>query len=61
MPGNYDSLTPHEGLDRIDDEVSAAYEEAGAPEAWRLSRYDIGHFETAAMRAEIVEYLREWL
>ena len=61
LAGNYDSLTPHEGLDRIDDEVSAAYEEAGAPEAWRLSRYDIGHFETAAMRAEIVEYLREWL
>ncbi len=34
---------------------------AGAPEAWRLSRYDIGHFETAAMRAEVVAYLREWL
>ena len=29
LAGNYDSLTPHEGLDRIDAEVSAAYEEAG--------------------------------
>ena len=61
IAGIYDKLTPPEGLDRIDAEVSAAYETAGAPEAWRLSRYDVGHFETAAMRAEVMEFLRQWL
>jgi len=33
----------------------------GAPEAWRLSRHATGHLETAAMRAEIVAFLRRWL
>ena len=61
LAGNYDKLTPAEGLDLIDREVKSAYDADGASKAWRLSRYDIGHFETAAMRAEILEFLREWL
>ena len=61
LAGNYDKLTPPEGLDRIDREVKSAYDADGASKAWRLSRYDIGHFETAAMRVEILEFLREWL
>ena len=44
-------------LDRIDAELRRAYAAAGEPEAWRLSRYPCGHMETAAMRAEIVEFL----
>ena len=61
LAGNYDKLTPAEGLDLIDREVKSAYDADGASKAWRLSRYDIGHFETGAMRAEILEFLREWL
>ena len=61
LAGNYDLLTPPAGLDRIDEEVSKAYAEEGAADAWRLLRYEIGHFETAHMRAEIVSFLEKWL
>src|SRR5438552_2630668 len=42
-------MTPPAGLDRIDAALRKVYAESGAPEAWKLARYDIGHFETAAM------------
>ncbi len=61
LAGNYDSLTPPAGLARLDRELRRAYGEAGAPDAWKLLRYDIGHFETAAMRAEIMAFLKRWL
>ena len=61
LAGNYDRLTPPAGLDRIDAHLRAVYRKARAPKAWRLSRYDCGHMETAAMRAEILEFLNEWL
>ncbi len=61
LAGNFDPLTPPAGLDRIDAELRQAYTEEGAPDAWRMVRYDIGHFETAAMRAEILAFLQEWL
>ena len=61
LAGIYDPLTPPQGLDRIDAELKATYAALGAPEAWRLSRYPIGHFETAAMRAEIMDFLERWL
>lgn len=61
LAGNYDLLTPPAGLDRIDAALRAAYARAGAPEAWRLLRYDCGHQETAAMRQEIVSWLAQAL
>ena len=61
LAGIYDRLTPPAGLDRIDDSLRQTYADEGAPEAWRLSRYHIGHFETAAMRAEILQFLTRWL
>lgn len=61
LAGVYDRLTPPAGLDRIDADLQAVYTATGAPNAWRLSRYATGHMETAAMRTEIVAFLREWL
>jgi dienelactone hydrolase len=61
LAGNYDRLTPPAGLDRIDRELQQVYADLGAPEAWQLQRYEIGHFETAHMRAEIMAFLEQWL
>ena len=61
LAGNFDRLTPPAGLDRIDAELQEAYAGAGAPEAWKLLRYEIGHFESAAMRGEVMAYLKRWI
>lgn len=61
LAGNFDRLTPPAGLDRIDAELRGVYQAAGAPDAWRLVRYDAGHFEGAAMRAEVLAFLERWL
>lgn len=61
LAGNFDRLTPPAGLDRIDAELQEAYAGAGAPEAWKLLRYEIGHFESAAMRGEVMAYLKRWM
>ncbi|HCE42199.1 MAG TPA: hydrolase [Lentisphaeria bacterium] len=61
LAGIYDRLTPPAGLDKIDRELKKAYGKIGAKDFWKLSRYDIGHYETAAMRAEIIEFLKKYI
>ncbi|MCB0066526.1 MAG: alpha/beta hydrolase, partial [Caldilineaceae bacterium] len=61
LAGNHDPLTPRAGLDRIDAELRRVYAEQGAAEAWQMKRYEIGHFETAEMRAEVLAFLKQWL
>ncbi len=61
LAGNYDALTPPAGLDRIDATLRQAYADAGASDAWELQRYDVGHIETAAMRASAIAFLAKWL
>jgi len=61
LAGNYDPLTPPAGLDRIDAYLKQVYAAKCAPEAWRLVRHDVGHIETAAMRAEALKFLQLWL
>lgn len=61
LAGDLDNLTPPKGLDRLDRELTIAYAESGAPDAWKLSRYPVGHTETSAMRREALEWLGKWL
>jgi dienelactone hydrolase len=61
IAGNYDPLTPPAGLDRIDTALRQTYEAAGASDAWQMRRYEVGHFETAAMRSEVMGFLAKWL
>jgi len=61
LAGNYDRLTPPDGLDVVDAELRAVYRAEDAPGAWKMVRHDIGHLETAAMRAEALSFLGHWL
>jgi len=61
LAGNHDRLTPPAGLDRVDMELRQVYEALGAGDAWKLKRYETGHFETAHMRLEIMTFLQKWL
>jgi dienelactone hydrolase len=61
LAGNYDPLTPPAGLDRIDKQLKEVYQQKNNQGAWRLKRYDIGHFETATMRKEVLDFLQKWL
>ncbi|HEY3398259.1 MAG TPA: acetylxylan esterase [Armatimonadota bacterium] len=61
LAGNYDRLTPPAGLDRIDAALRQTYAEQGAPEAWQMLRYEVGHMETAHGRAQILKWLERWL
>ncbi|MCE5252057.1 dienelactone hydrolase family protein [bacterium] len=61
VAGRYDSLTPVRGLERIDRDMKEVYRRDNAPEAWKLTVYDIAHFEPATMRKEIVEFLGKWM
>jgi dienelactone hydrolase len=61
LAGNYDRLTPAGGLERIDKELRKVYQAEHVEDAWCLKRYDCGHLETAAMRSEILAFLKKWL
>jgi hypothetical protein len=76
LAGNFDRLTPPSGLDIVDRNLRKAYREIEdrhrqqqqrrrqspiSPEAWKMLRYETGHFETADMRREIVAFLQRWL
>ena len=61
LAGLQDKLTPVEGLDLIDRELTSVYANAGHPERWKLLRYDVGHMETPEGRREIVAWLKRYL
>ena len=61
LAGLQDKLTPVEGLDIIDRDLTRRYSQLGHPERWRLLRYDVGHMETAEGRQEIISFLRRFL
>ena len=59
--GDRDPLTPPEGVDRIDAELTEVYGRLGHPDRWKLLRYDVGHEETSEARLEILEFLDQHL
>jgi hypothetical protein len=61
IAGIYDLLTPPDGLERIDRELQQVYANRNASEAWVLKKYPTGHFESAAMRADVTAFLDKWL
>jgi len=61
LVGLRDALTPLEGVERIDRELTAEYARLGHPERWKLLRYDVEHQETPEGREAIVAFFREWL
>jgi dienelactone hydrolase len=61
LAGRQDPLTPLAGLEKIDRDLQAVYRREGAPEAWQLRLYDVGHLETPAMRQDILAFFKKWL
>ena len=61
LAGLQDKLTPVEGLDVIDRELTRVYAELGHAERWKLLRYDVGHTETPDGRQEILAFLKRFL
>ncbi|NLG84608.1 MAG: alpha/beta hydrolase [Firmicutes bacterium] len=61
LNGKYDKLTPIEGLYKIDAVMKRVYKEDGNPDGWKLLIYDTGHYETAYMRKEVVDFLNKYL
>jgi dienelactone hydrolase len=61
LAGSLDPLTPLKGLEKIDADLKKVYAAEGAPEAWKLKIYPVGHLETAEMRQDIMAFLKKWL
>ncbi|HSI74491.1 MAG TPA: acetylxylan esterase [Lunatimonas sp.] len=61
LAGEFDPLTPLEGLAIIDRKLKEVYAQDGASEAWKLTIYPVAHEETAEMREDILQFLRDWL
>ncbi|MBR3206331.1 MAG: alpha/beta hydrolase, partial [Bacillus sp. (in: Bacteria)] len=59
--GKHDQLTPAEGVGRIQQTLSQAYQAASLKERYQLIGLHAGHFETAAMRHEATRFLKKWL
>jgi len=61
IAGLRDALTPVEGLDLIDAELTRVYAAAGRGERWKLARYDVAHVETPEGREEAIAFLKRFL
>jgi acetyl esterase/lipase len=61
LAGLQDDLTPVEGLDIIDAELTRVYAGLGHPERWSLLRYDVAHQETPEGREAALAFLRQHL
>lgn len=56
VAGTLDALTPVDGLDKIERELDNVYRSIGAPDGWKLLRYEVAHQETPDMRREVLSF-----
>lgn len=61
IEGEKDTLTPLEGMRKIDRELQQVYAAMGAKEKWKLSLYPVPHQETPEARKEALAFLKQWL
>ena len=61
LAGKLDPLTPLKGLEKIDTDLKEIYRKDGAPSAWELKIYNVGHLETPEMRQDIMAFFKKWL
>ena len=61
LAGKLDPLTPLKGLEKIDRDLKEVYLKDGAPSAWQLKIYNVGHEETPEMQADIMAFFKKWL
>lgn len=59
--GLYDPLTPQDGVDRIEREVTESYALLDAAEKFRVLRYPVEHQESSRMRQDILHFLEKHL
>lgn len=57
LVGRDDPLTPAKGVRAVDAALRDAYAALGQPGAWRQQSFDVGHQETASMRALVLQKL----
>lgn len=61
VDGLLDPLTPADGLQLLDEQISAAYAEEGAEGGFVLKTYEIHHHELPEMRRDVMQFLKERL
>ncbi len=61
LEGEYDTLTPAKGLDRIDSILKKVYADYGAQNHWIMKRYPVGHRLTSQMVHETIEFFKKYL
>lgn len=61
LAGNHDDLTPRQGLDLVDQQLTKVYQDKQQGHAWKMIRSEFGHEETTEMRAEVKKFLKRWL
>jgi len=61
LEGEYDTLTPAKGLDKIDLILKKIYADCGAPDNWIMKRYHVGHRLTSNMAYETIQFFKKYL
>lgn len=61
LNGSYDLNCPLVGIQKLDETLSKAYQDAGVPDHWQSQLFGCGHKETAEMRWQWQQFLQSEL